>query len=186
MKTRRVTVASFVIAVVLTGTLAAMAQQANQPNRDRGSAGSRSATVGAKQDLSKLDEKTKGATIRASQLIGQNIKNSKGESVGKINDLVIDATGKVRYGAITYGGILGVGSKLFAVPFEAFRVGQNPNDPNDADDYVLTLDVTKEQLDGAEGFDNDHWPDFANATFTQDLDRRYKVDRSQTRPQSRQ
>lgn len=182
MGTRRVILASFVSALVLTGTLAAIAQQANQ---DRSSAGVRPGTAGAKKDLSPLDGKTKGATIRASQLIGQNIKNSKGESVGEINDLVIDATGKVRYGAVTYGGILGVGSKLFAVPFEAFRVGQNPNDPNDVGDYVLTLDVTKEQLDGSEGFDNDHWPDFADVKFTQDLDRRYKVDRSQTHPQSR-
>ena len=186
MKTRRVTVASFVSAVVLTGTLAAMAQQAGQANRNLKAADSQSGTAAGGGNLSQLDDKTKGATVRASQLIGQDLKNSKGESVGEINDLVIDASGKVRYAAVKYGGVLGVGSKLFAVPFAAFHVQRDPDDPNDPDDYVLTLDVTKEQLDGAQGFDDDSWPDFADTKFTQDLDRRYKVDRSQTRSQSRQ
>ena len=100
---------------------------------------------------------------------------------------MLDGSGKVRYAAVTYGGVLGVGSKMFAVPFEAFKVKVDPDDANDNDpDYVLTLDVAKEQLDGAQGFDNDHWPDFADTKFTQELDRRYKVDRSQSRTQTRQ
>jgi hypothetical protein len=42
----------------------------------------------------------------------------------------------------------------------------------------MTLDVTKDQLDGQTGFDNDNWPDFADTKFTQDLARRYNVDRN--------
>jgi sporulation protein YlmC with PRC-barrel domain len=189
MKNYRVTLASVVSAVVLAGTLATMAQQADPAdpfNRNRKTGDTQSGTAGASRNLSQLDDKTRGATIRASQLIGQDLKNSKGENVGEINDLVIDASGKVRYAAVKYGGVLGVGSKLFAVPFEAFRVGQDPDDPDDPDDYVLTLDVTKEQLDGAHSFDDDQWPDFADTKFTQELDRRYKVDRSQTRNPTRQ
>jgi hypothetical protein len=100
---------------------------------------------------------------------------------------VIDGSGKVRYAAVTYGGVLGVGSKMFAVPFEAFKVKMDPDDADDEDpDYVLTLDVTKEQLEGDQGFDNDHWPDFADSKFTQELDRRYKVQRNQSRTPNRQ
>jgi sporulation protein YlmC with PRC-barrel domain len=195
MKTKRITVASFVSAVVLTGALAAVAQQANQSsqrnqsgqtdqtNQNSSSADSQSG-AGGNQGLGKLDDKTRGATIRASQLMGQDIKNSNGDNVGEIKDLVIDGSGKVRYAAVTYGGFIGIGSKMFAVPFEAFQVRQNPNDRNDRDDNVLTLNVTKEQLEGAQGFDNDRWPDFADNKFTQELDRRYKVDRSQTNSSS--
>jgi len=195
MKSLRIAVACFVSMLIFAGGVAVIAQQldqsntsntanksgqADQSNQNTGSADTQSGTDSATQGLGKLDDKTKGASIRASQLMGQNIKNSNGDSVGEIKDLVIDASGKVRYAAVTYGGFLGLGSKLFAVPYEAFRVNQNPNDPNDRDDYVLTLNVTKEQLDGAQGFDTDRWPDFADTKFTQELDRRYKIDRRET------
>lgn len=126
----------------------------------------------------KLDTTAAPGTVRASQLIGTNIQNSQGESVGEINDLVLDSkTGKIRFVALTYGGFLGVGNKLFAVPFEAFQAKHDPNDPNDPNDFVLVLNVTQEQLKGAQGFDKDHWPNFANRTFTEDLDRRYRIER---------
>ncbi len=76
-----------------------------------------------------------------------NLQNSEGQSVGEIKDIVLDAkSGKVRYAAVTYGGFLGVGNKMFAVPFGAFKVRQNPDDPADAGDYVMVLDVTQAQL----------------------------------------
>lgn len=182
------------VAAILVGTIA-IAQQANDikpaapgaaraprlANRAPGATPAATTDTNTTEgNLGKLDNKTTGGTIRSSQLVGANIKNSAGDAVGEINDLVIDRSGKIRYAAITYGGFLGMGSKMFAVPFEAFKVSQNPNDPNDRDDYVLTLDVTKEQLNGAQGFDKDRWPNFADTTFTQELDRRYNVHRTPT------
>ncbi len=197
MKFHWTTIAGFVSAIALVSALAALAQQANQPvtnsdtaispasAADRNIDATRNETTRtaatSKRGLSKLDDKTSGATVRASKLIGTNLKNSNDENVGEIKDLVIDtSSGKVRYAAVTYGGFLGLGSKLFAVPFEAFRVRQNTSALSPGD-YTLTLDVTKDQMKGAQGFDNDHWPDFANASFAQELDRRYNVDRTQTR-----
>jgi sporulation protein YlmC with PRC-barrel domain len=188
--------------VAVASALAVLAQQTNQSNTNPNSTTTPAATTDTNQNvdtnrntdanrtdanrntsskpgLAKLDDKTSDATVRASKLIGTNLKNSNDESVGEIKDLVLDATsGKVRYVAVTYGGFLGLGSKLFAVPFEAFRVRQNTSAVTPGD-YALTLDVTKDQLKGAQGFDNDHWPDFADTRITQDLDRRYNVDRSQ-------
>ena len=126
-----------------------------------------------------LDEKTMGGTVRASQLIGMNLQNDQGKSVGEISDFVLDANdGRMRYVAVTYGGLMGVGNKLFAVPFEAFKVRQNPDDPADAGDFVLVLNVTQAQLKGAVGFDKDHWPNMADQNFTQELYKRYGVERS--------
>ncbi len=126
-------------------------------------------------NVGQLDPITSGSSIRASKLIGMNIHNAQGESVGEINDIVIDSrSGKIRYAAVTYGGFLGVGNKMFAVPFEAFKVGSAPNQPST---HHLILDVTAKQLEGSTGFDEDHWPDFADQKYLLDLDHRYKIDR---------
>ena len=117
-----------------------------------------------------------GKTVRASDVIGMNIYNPQGEDVGEINDVVLDPnTGKVRYAAVTYGGFIGIGDEMFAVPWEAFQCSQDPNDP---EEHRLTLDVSKQQLEGAKGFNQDNWPNFADSNFANDLDRRYSLKRN--------
>ncbi|TWU16537.1 PRC-barrel domain-containing protein [Allorhodopirellula heiligendammensis] len=151
-------------ALCLTCTTAAAQPPATQDGVRSGAA-----------NASRLDSKTRGSNIRASQLLGLNIQNPQGESLGEINDLVINATtGKIRYAAVTYGGFLGMGDKLFAVPFEAFKVQV---DPEDRDDYVMVLDVTQKQLDGQQGFDQDNWPNMGDRQWAMDLDKRYGVER---------
>ncbi len=114
-------------------------------------------------------------TLRASQLIGTAIENEKGENVGTINDLVMDAkSADVRYVAVTYGGFLGVGNKMFAVPYEAFKCEMDPDNPGH---HRVVLNVTPQQLEGAVGFDETHWPNFADDAFTTELYHRYKVKR---------
>jgi hypothetical protein len=81
-------------------------------------------------------------------------------------------SGKTRYVVVTYGGFLGIGNKLFAVPFEALRVTTKPNDSTK---HQLVLDVTKEQMEGAVGFDEDNWPDFHDPKFHSELMQRYRV-----------
>lgn len=111
--------------------------------------------------------------MRASKLLGANLQNSRRENVGEINDLVLNSRGEVRYVAVTYGGFLGVGNKMFAIPFEAIRFEIDPKVSSTTP--VLRLDVTKEQLEGATGFDEKSWPDFSDSKFTNDLYRRYGV-----------
>jgi sporulation protein YlmC with PRC-barrel domain len=126
-------------------------------------------------NLGQIDSVTSGATVRASQMIGMAVHDAKGESVAEINDLVLDPrTGKVRYAAVTYGGFLGLGDKLFAVPFEAFTVQA---DPDDADEVILVLNINEQMLENAQGFDQDNWPNFGDKSFTDQLDKRYGVDR---------
>ena len=128
------------------------------------------------ESASQVDGKTHGSNVRVSQLTGMNIQNSQGKSLGEINDLVVDAnSGKIRYAAVTYGGFLGIGNKMFAVPFEAFKWQR---DPNDVKETVLVLNITQQQLEGAVGFDESHWPDFADQKFTSELDKRYGVQRN--------
>ncbi len=117
-----------------------------------------------------IDKKTSGASIRASQMIGMNVYNTDGKSLGKINDLVIDSSrGKVRYAAVSYGGFLGLGDKLFAVPWAAFQTHAGTK----ANDHRLILNLNEKQLKGASGFDQEHWPDFGDPAMTDKLDEYY-------------
>lgn len=165
------------LAIALTSLAHAAAQQPGQvqtPSSQQ-SASQQTSNTAAGQ----IDSATRGPLFRASQLIGMGIQNNAGKDVGAINDLVLDAsTGKIHYAAVTYGGFLGIGNKMFAVPFEAFKFQR---DPNNAQRSVLVLNVTEQQVEGAEGFDEENWPDFANPNFTSDLDRRYGVDRQRFR-----
>lgn len=179
---KRYITCAFATAAMLCMTLTNASAQNDSATKDRLK---RQSKVDRTTDVSasQLDSKTKGDLIRASELIGINIQNSQGESVGEINDIVIDAKhGKIRYAAVTYGGFLGVGDKMFAVPFEAF---QCQRDPDDADDYVMVLNVTQQQLEGDKGFDQDNWPDFADRTFTNQVDKRYRIDRNLKRRDGR-
>lgn len=128
----------------------------------------------ATQNLHKLDSTTTGPGIRVSKLVGMKLQNSRKESVGQIKDIVVDpASGRIQYVAVTYGGFLGLGDKLFAVPMRAIQVQQ---DPDSRDRVVLVLDVTKEQMNGAQGFDESNWPNFADKNFSTDMYRRYKLE----------
>lgn len=114
--------------------------------------------------------------FRSSQIIGLAVRNKANENIGKIDDLVIDMkTGDVRYAALSFGGFVGIGSKLFAVPLEAmtFKSG----DPNKVNDRYFVFDVTKEHLDKAPGFDSSHWPDVANKEWSASIDKHYNVNR---------
>ena len=92
---------------------------------------------------------------RASKINGTNVKNTKGENLGGIKDLVIDPeSGHVVYAVVSFGGILGLGDKLFAIPWSVLHWTR------DKEYYVLDLD--KETLKNAPGFDKKHWPDSSN------------------------
>ena len=95
-------------------------QQTQQPQtqRDRAQRGQRQPG----QRLGRLDDRTSGDMVRASELIGANIKNDQGEDVGEIEDLVIDSqNGRVGYAAVSYGGFLGMGERYIAIPLSALR-----------------------------------------------------------------
>jgi hypothetical protein len=106
------------------------------------------------------EHKAKHRVLKASEIIGMNVRGESGDdNIGSINDLVIDQQGRVNYAAVSFGGFLGVGDKLFAVPLEAIDFVRN-----DEDAYAR-ISVTEDKLKEMEGFDQDHWPDMPNKTF---------------------
>lgn len=97
---------------------------------------------------------TRPRVLSATTIIGDNVVNGHGEDLGEIKDLMIDLNlGRIRYAVLSFGGILGIGDKLFAVPFEALEL--------DPENERFVLDVARERLENAPGFDKDHWPNTA-------------------------
>jgi sporulation protein YlmC with PRC-barrel domain len=89
---------------------------------------------------------------RASQLIGMDVRSPQDENLGEIKDLVINTqTGNVEYVALAHGGFLGLGRDLYAYPLDAFQFAPDRRDR-------LVLNVTREQLKQAQGFDSNDWP----------------------------
>jgi len=105
-------------------------------------------------------------TYRSSKLVGMNVKNSKNQDLGKIEDLVIDERGHVRYAAISFGGFLGINNKYFAVPWKALKVKHDAGSSS----HYIELNVTKEYLDNAHGFPSDKWPDFADPEMNKKIE----------------
>lgn len=92
--------------------------------------------------------------LSATTIIGDKVSNTAGEQLGTIKELMIDLEGGlIAYAVLSFGGILGMGDKLFAIPWEAFTI--------DTDNHTFILNVDKEVLENAPGFDKDNWPDNA-------------------------
>ena len=96
--------------------------------------------------------------LAASTLAGDAVKNSVGEDLGKVDEIMIDIpTGRVAYAVLSFGGFLRMGNKLFAVPWDILKV--------DEDQKCFILDVEKNRLENAPGFDKDNWPDMADQSW---------------------
>jgi hypothetical protein len=107
--------------------------------------------------------------LSASSLAGDAVKNSLNEDLGKVNELMIDVpTGKVAYAVLSFGGFLGMGDKLFAVPWRALTL--------DEDRKCFILDVDKQTLEDAPGFDKDNWPDMAEPSWRSQVYSYYKTE----------
>jgi len=101
------------------------------------------------------------------QLVGRKVENPKGESLGKIEDVMIDTgEGRVAYAVLSFGGFMGMGNKLFAYPWSALHIH--------GEDKV-TLDVTKESLENAPGFPKDKWPDMNDRVWGASVHTYYKT-----------
>lgn len=112
----------------------------------------------------------KYGVISASKIIGEAVVNRQNEDLGKIHELVIDAKeGRLVYAVLSFGGFLGMGNKLFAIPWSAFEFVKYEN--------KLILNVDKEKLKEAPGFDQDaKWPDFADSSWGNSIYKYYGYD----------
>ena len=92
--------------------------------------------------------------MAASSFEGEPVVNLQGETLGEIEDIMLDVrSGRIAYIVLSVGGLLGIGEKYFAIPWHALTL--------DTDRKCFVLDADKERLKNAPGFDKERWPDVA-------------------------
>lgn len=100
--------------------------------------------------------------MAADTLEGDDVINTQGENLGEIKKIMVDVqNGRVAYAVLSSGGFLGIANKLFAIPWGALTL--------DASRKCFVLDVDKEKLKNAPGFDKNHWPAMADITWARQV-----------------
>ncbi|HAX98188.1 MAG TPA: hypothetical protein DCY12_04685 [Candidatus Atribacteria bacterium] len=89
--------------------------------------------------------------FRVSNIIGSKVRNPEGDDLGKIEEIVIDVQeGKIVYAVLSFGGVLGISDKYFAIPWESLAPLPIEGE--------FVLNVSKSKLETAPGFDKSKWP----------------------------
>ena len=102
-----------------------------------------------------VEAKDKSGALKASQLMGMKVEGADGKKLGDIKDMVVDPDdGSIEYVVLDFGGLVGIGDKYFAVPWDAVELS--------SDNKKLLVGATKKDLKEAPGFDKNHWPDFSD------------------------
>lgn len=98
----------------------------------------------------------------ANTLIGNDVYNHNAEDLGDIKEIMLDLrNGTVAYAVLSFGGFLGMGEKLFAVPWNALTL--------DTQNKRFVLNVEKDRLKNAPGFDKDKWPNMADQSWANEI-----------------
>lgn len=101
--------------------------------------------------------------LTATSIIGDKVENPQGDDLGVIENLMINVrSGRVEYAVVEYGSVLGIGGKLFAIPFNELRVVPERR--------VFVVNRDKDYLRMSPGFDKNHWPDTNDHTYYGDVD----------------
>jgi len=108
--------------------------------------------------------------FRATRVTGFPVRNTSGETIGSIEEVVIDLEhNNIAYFALSFGGFLGVGDKLFAIPAKELTL------EHDEGQAYFRLDISVEKLKSAPGFDRRDWPDVADERWREEIDRHYRT-----------
>ena len=106
---------------------------------------------------------------RLTTLVGTELQNPKGENLGEIEDVVIDAaSGRLVYAVIAFGGFLGLGENRVAMPWRSLQAS-SPGEP-----YVLAM--SEEQLKNAPSFNPNEWPDMEDRHWGDTIHAYYGVE----------
>ena len=98
----------------------------------------------------------------ADTLVGNDVFNEEGEDLGEIKEIMLDMqSGRVGYAVLSFGSFLGMGEKLFAVPWDALKL--------DTEHKRFVLNVEKDRLKQAPGFDRGKWPNMADQSWAKGI-----------------
>lgn len=100
--------------------------------------------------------------------LGDEVYNQREDRLGTLKEFMFDLhSGRICYAVMSCGGFLGVGEKLFAIPWRALTL--------DAENACFVLDIAEARLMNSPGFDKRHWPDMGDAAWVNDIDTFYGI-----------
>ncbi len=136
--------------------------------RDRDEALNKDAVRVAGIEQSTIPASRLGQAQKVSRLMGMPVNNLQNESLGKVENLLLDLpSGRLVAVVVSSGGFIGIGDELSAVPPTALRFA--------SDRHSLVLDASKELLTQAPHFSSDRWPNFSEPVYTEGVYRAYRV-----------
>ncbi len=119
--------------------------------------------AGADRSRSNVDQPT---LLSAGTIEGDDVCNLNGDKLGTIQDVMLDVQrGDIRYAVLSSGSFLGMGERLFAIPWSVLKL--------DGANKRFTLDLDLDRFKGAPGFDKDSWPDWSDGTWSASVDSYY-------------
>jgi sporulation protein YlmC with PRC-barrel domain len=129
---------------------------------------------GAQDITAKTAEGQQTNAFMVEKIIGSKVINVKGETLGKINDLIVDIdAGRVVYAVLESGGFLNIGDKLFPVPWESLEAIPSEG--------IFFLNQSKEQMEKAPAFDKDKLANMADVKWGESLFKQYSAPRHDRR-----
>ena len=150
-------VRNLIVSVALQGLLGVTDVDAQ--SAPKVAAGTTSSNAAPITDTKRFADNT--GLFRATSVVGSGVKDVAGKDAGKIEDLLLDHRGHVGYAVVSFGGFLGIGDKLYAVPWDAVIV--------DGAARLVYIDVKKETLERSPSFASDKWPDSSDRSWTQEV-----------------
>jgi sporulation protein YlmC with PRC-barrel domain len=109
------------------------------------------------------------ALMGAETLLGDKVVNTYDLELGEIKEIMLDMqTGQVAYAVLAFGSVLGMGGKLFAIPWQALHL--------DTANRRFVLNVDRDRLKTAPGFNKDAWPNMADIQWAQEIHTFYGTD----------
>ncbi len=103
---------------------------------------------------------------RVTKIIGTEVRNTRGEKIGDIKDLIIDRNGNVSHAVVSTGGFLGIGDRLHAVPWNMVQATAGRD--------FRVLDIDKNRLKNAPNFDPQNWPNVIDERWAEENNRHYQ------------
>jgi sporulation protein YlmC with PRC-barrel domain len=105
--------------------------------------------------------------VKSCEVVGISVQNRNKENLGKIEEIVLNkVTGQVHYVVLSFGGIMGLGDKYFALPWKSLSYSPA--------EKCFILNMEKDKLKDAPGFDKNHWPDMSDMAWARGIDDYYK------------
>jgi hypothetical protein len=100
--------------------------------------------------------------ISADKVEGTSVVNRKGDNLGHVSEIMIDKiSGLVAYAVLKYGSVMGLGGKLFALPWDVLKY--------DTRYEAYVVDIPEERLKNAPSFDEDNPPDMADPRWSKQI-----------------